>query len=186
MSLGMEVGFGPGHIMLDGNQAPLTKKGAQPPIFGPCLLWPNGWMDQDAIWYDGIGIGSDSIVLDADPAPPQGAQLPIFGLCRSIVVKRSPISATAEQLFHKLTRLVLHNILCRNSYSSRRMRKPSCRRSTGGATLGYTVDEYRVNAYSENNSSAAAEMGYRLATIDMGRKVRELLHPFPLGSWIPI
>jgi len=21
------------------------------PIFGPCLLWPNGWMDQDATWY---------------------------------------------------------------------------------------------------------------------------------------
>jgi len=20
------------------------------PIFGPCLLWPNGWMDQDATW----------------------------------------------------------------------------------------------------------------------------------------
>jgi len=21
------------------------------PIFGPCLLWPNGWMDDDAAWY---------------------------------------------------------------------------------------------------------------------------------------
>ena len=21
--------------------------GAEPPIFGPCLLWPNGWMDQN-------------------------------------------------------------------------------------------------------------------------------------------
>jgi len=35
---GMEVGLGPGHIVLDGQ------------IFGPCLLWPNGWMDQDATW----------------------------------------------------------------------------------------------------------------------------------------
>jgi len=26
---------------------------AQPPIFGPCLLWPNGWMDQDATLYRG-------------------------------------------------------------------------------------------------------------------------------------
>jgi len=25
-----------------------SPKGAQPPIFGPCLLWLNGWMDQDA------------------------------------------------------------------------------------------------------------------------------------------
>jgi len=22
-------------------------------IFGPCLLWPNGWMDQDTTWYGG-------------------------------------------------------------------------------------------------------------------------------------
>jgi len=36
MSLGMEVGLGPGDFMLDGDPAP--PKGAQPPIFGPCLL----------------------------------------------------------------------------------------------------------------------------------------------------
>ena len=24
---------------------------APPPNFGPCLLWPNGWMDEDATWY---------------------------------------------------------------------------------------------------------------------------------------
>ena len=48
-ALGMEVGLGPGHIVLDGNLLPFPEKGAQPPtIFGPCLLWPNGWMDQDA------------------------------------------------------------------------------------------------------------------------------------------
>ena len=28
-------------------------KGAQLPLFDPCLLWPNGWMDQDATWYEG-------------------------------------------------------------------------------------------------------------------------------------
>ena len=37
--------------MLNGGPAPLSTKGAQPPIFGPCLLWPNGWMEQDTIWY---------------------------------------------------------------------------------------------------------------------------------------
>ena len=47
MKLGMQVGLGPGHIVLDGNPAP-PPKGAQPPIFGPCLLWPNGCMDKDA------------------------------------------------------------------------------------------------------------------------------------------
>jgi len=53
MALGVEVGLGPGHIVLDGDPAPLPKKGAEPPIFGPSLLRPNGWMDQDATWYGG-------------------------------------------------------------------------------------------------------------------------------------
>jgi len=39
--------------MLDGDPAPPPKKGAQPPIFGPFLLWPNGWMHQDVTWYGG-------------------------------------------------------------------------------------------------------------------------------------
>jgi len=53
MALDMEVGLGPGHIVLDGNPAPLPKKGAEPPIFGAYLLWLNGWMDQDAAWHGG-------------------------------------------------------------------------------------------------------------------------------------
>jgi len=96
MKLGMEVGLGPDHIVLDGDQLPpkehspqfspmsvvaqrldglrchlvwryasgqatvldgdpaAPKKGAQPPpVFGPCLLWPNGWMDQGATWCGG-------------------------------------------------------------------------------------------------------------------------------------
>jgi len=44
MKLGMQVGLDPGHIMLDGDPAP-SPKGPQTLIFGPCLLWPNGWMD---------------------------------------------------------------------------------------------------------------------------------------------
>jgi len=49
MALGVEVGLGPGHIVLDGDPATLPKKGAEPPpIFDPFLLWPNGWMHQDA------------------------------------------------------------------------------------------------------------------------------------------
>jgi len=43
MPLGVEVDLGPGHIALGGDLAP--KKGAQSPILGPGLLWPNGWMD---------------------------------------------------------------------------------------------------------------------------------------------
>jgi len=47
MPLGMEVNLGPGDVVLDGVAAP-PLKGAQPPVFGPCLLWPNSWMDEDA------------------------------------------------------------------------------------------------------------------------------------------
>jgi len=38
------IGLGPGHVVLDGNPAPRQKRGGghSPPIFGPCLLWPNG------------------------------------------------------------------------------------------------------------------------------------------------
>jgi len=95
MKLDMEVGLGPGAIVLDGDPAPpkrgstaapqfsamsvvakrldglrchlvrrwasalatLCYMGTQPsetghgpPVFGPGLLWPNGWMNQDATW----------------------------------------------------------------------------------------------------------------------------------------
>jgi len=46
---GVEVGLSRGNFLFDGDQAPAPKKGVEPPVFGPCLLWPNGWMDQDAI-----------------------------------------------------------------------------------------------------------------------------------------
>jgi len=45
MKLGVQVGLGPGHIVLDGDPAPPPPKGHSTPIFGPYLLLPNGWMD---------------------------------------------------------------------------------------------------------------------------------------------
>jgi len=42
MPLCRKAGLDPSDIVLDGKPAPLPKKGAKPPIFGPCLLWPNG------------------------------------------------------------------------------------------------------------------------------------------------
>jgi len=48
MPLGREAGLGPSDIVLDGDRALLPKKGAEAPLFfGSCLLWSNGWMDQD-------------------------------------------------------------------------------------------------------------------------------------------
>jgi len=51
MALGTEMGLGTGHAVVDGNPAPLPKRRQSPSIFGPFLLWPNGWMHQDATWY---------------------------------------------------------------------------------------------------------------------------------------
>jgi len=53
MPLGMEVGLGPSDFVLDGDPVPPTQSStaALPNFFGPCLLWPNGCMDQDATWY---------------------------------------------------------------------------------------------------------------------------------------
>ena len=64
-----------------GRSSPSPKKGAQPPIFGPCLLCPNGWMDQHALGMEvghGPGHMPDGNLL---PFPEKGAQLPIFGAC---------------------------------------------------------------------------------------------------------
>jgi len=50
MPLGMEVGLGPGDFVLDGDHVPPPQKGsgALSQIFDPFLLWPKGWMHQDA------------------------------------------------------------------------------------------------------------------------------------------
>jgi len=43
MPLGMEVGLSPGDFVFDGAQLAPEKQAHSPdPIFGPCLLWPNG------------------------------------------------------------------------------------------------------------------------------------------------
>ena len=81
MPLGTEVGLGPDDIVLDGDPAPPHQKGGKAPslIFGPCLLWSNGWMDQDGTWH-GVGLGPGHIVLDGDtaPLPKKGDRTPHF------------------------------------------------------------------------------------------------------------
>jgi len=32
------------------------------PVCNDGVLWPNGWMDQDATWYEGIGLGPGQTV----------------------------------------------------------------------------------------------------------------------------
>jgi len=54
MALGTEVGLSQATFVLDGDPAPFPKRGRTPsPISGPFLMRPNGWMHQDATWYEG-------------------------------------------------------------------------------------------------------------------------------------
>jgi len=79
MSLGMEVGLGPGDMVLDGNPAP-QKRGhsSPPPLFGQCLLWPNSWMDQDATLYKGRPRPRPHCVRWGPNSLQKGAQPPVF------------------------------------------------------------------------------------------------------------
>jgi len=81
----VELGLGPGDFLLDGDTAPLPRKGggAPFPIFGPFLLWPNGWMHQNATWYGGRPQPRRLCVRwePNAPAPKKGAEPPIFGPC---------------------------------------------------------------------------------------------------------
>jgi len=85
MPLGTKVGLSPGRIVLHGDPARPPQKGHNPPIFGPCLLCSNGWMDEDATWYRGRPRPKRHCVRWGPSS--QGQSPPIFGPM-SIVAKR--------------------------------------------------------------------------------------------------
>ena len=93
MVLGTEVGLSPCDFVLAGDPARSSKRGLSSlPIFGPRLLWPNGWMDQDATCYGGRPRPTRHCVRWEPNSPfPKGAQpepQPNF----------RPMSVVAEQL----------------------------------------------------------------------------------------
>ena len=66
MALGMGVGLGPGHIVLDGEPAPLPQKGTEHPIFGPFYCRQTvGWIKM-ALGME-VGLSPGDFVLDGDP-----------------------------------------------------------------------------------------------------------------------
>jgi len=81
--LGTEVGLGQGHNMLDWDPAVSPKGAQQPSVFGPCLLWPNGMMDQDATWYGNMPWPRrDCVRWGPSPLPQKrGHSPPLFGPC---------------------------------------------------------------------------------------------------------
>ena len=68
MPLGMEAGLGPGYFVLDGDPAPLPKKGAEPPKFSAHV-----YCGQTAEWIKmvlgmEVGLSPGDFVLDGDLA----------------------------------------------------------------------------------------------------------------------
>jgi len=65
-----------------GTKRPLSERGtAPPPIFGPCLLWPNGgWIKMPL--GTKVGLSPGDFVLDGDPAPflPKRRRSPQFSV----------------------------------------------------------------------------------------------------------
>jgi len=113
VAIGMEVP----HCARLGHSSPSPKRD-RPQIFGPCLLWPNGWMDSDATWYRSrprprprcIRRGP-SFARERSTAAP----LPLCGPC--LLWPRSPISATAELLLWSpygigQTLIYFHVVVC--------------------------------------------------------------------------
>jgi len=72
MPLGMQVGLGPGHIVLDGYPAPSPQKSGRGTAlqfsahvcYGHTAVWIKIPLDTE------VGLGPDHIVLDGNPAPP--------------------------------------------------------------------------------------------------------------------
>jgi len=66
MPLGMEVGFGPGDVVLDGEPAPPPKEGRSPQFLAHVYCGQtDGWIKM-ALGTE-VGLGPGHIVLDGDP-----------------------------------------------------------------------------------------------------------------------
>jgi len=82
MKLGVQVGIGPGHTVLDGEPAAAPPKGHSPQFLDHiCCDQMAGWIKM-ALGME-VGLGAGDFVLDGDPAPSLqkggGAPSPVFG-----------------------------------------------------------------------------------------------------------
>jgi len=81
MPLGREVGLAPVDIVLDGTQLTFRQRGTKNFAISAhvCCSQTPRWIKMPLRKEAAFGPGD--IVLDGDPAPPKGAQPPIFGPC---------------------------------------------------------------------------------------------------------
>jgi len=151
--LDTDVGFGPCDIVLDEDPAQSRKGAQQLPIFGPCLLSPNVWMNQDATMYGSRPRHRPHCVR----WPLKGAQQPsLFGPCLLW-----PNGRPSQQLLsccctaHDRTSLYVSTIrwtilTCAQKLTSSQLNLPHG-----------TKQKRIVKKVKTNKSSAVAEMGDR-------------------------
>ena len=69
MPVDMKVGLGPGDFVLDGDPAPLSKKGRSPQFLAHVYCGRTaGWIKM--VLGMEVGLSPGDFVLDGDPAPP--------------------------------------------------------------------------------------------------------------------
>jgi len=65
-----------------GTKLRCPKRGGASPIFGPCLLWPNGWMDHDGTWHGGRPqLRGLCVRWGPSPPPQKGGGAPNYRPC---------------------------------------------------------------------------------------------------------
>ena len=94
----MQVGLGPGHIVIDGDTVPLPKKGTAPQFLAHVYCGQTGGWIKTPLGTE-VDLGPGHFVLDGFPAISERgtAAPPLFGPC--LLWPQLPISATADLLF---------------------------------------------------------------------------------------
>jgi len=117
MALGMEVGLGPGHSVLDGDTVPLPKRGQSPPNFRPIFIVAK-WLGIKMPLYMEVDLSPGDFVLDRDPAPyPKRGGAPNFRPT-SIVAKR--LHGSRCHLYGGRSRATRHCVRCGPSYPTKK------------------------------------------------------------------
>jgi len=101
MALCMEVGLGPGDFVFDGDPSYRQNRGHTHyhAVFGPCLLWPNGWMDEDATWYVSRNRPRRHCIRWGPSSARNGHSSPLSSRTVSIVATVAPLSSDADIIF---------------------------------------------------------------------------------------
>jgi len=120
----VHVYCGPGDIVRWGPSS--FEKGHSPSIVGPCLLWPNGWMDQDTTWYEGRAQPMSHCVRRGPSSPPKGAH-------HSPSFRPMSIVATVAHLSHRWALVKCHVVTAESPFTVKTI---DCVQLTGSRPIG--------------------------------------------------